>query len=554
MFKNIFESRDRKVASLLKLGDCLGRSLRENVKLFSIDSNVDKVTYVTESDKVINGNFDLDKDIVLSNIEIAESEIYQDNEKFDSLVNDKISEFVGSIYEDNYSEANVNFSEVLNLWETRLKFDDVKVKLLETTEKFNESNKIINSDAFSRFNEILPQFKDFLKEHKEDIQNINEIKNAVKLSNVVSEAFNFPKLSFENLQEDSSYTVKDGVNNSVYEMICKQELVKKELLESKKSFDSVWATNEKVRNLASLIYDNDDTIVEGLVDALAEVPFLAFATKKQLTEMLSNSFSMSDSTSVTKKEIQKYSSKLFEYKKPAKQHLITTLNEKYGINVQNLKEPPSFKSLINTQVLIFEIFSKLSPKGSLQKEVLSEVASTLKTKNGVEGIDVNDMLQNLFEECEYTGYLEKTYISENLNLNEAASEMSNLDELVTLIKKTRGEEVVDELEEGEEKGEAGTEALKPCIQGLMKQGKNYGEALAICGKGNGEEKESVKEQETKAEKEEPPTEDKEKAEVKEAPQKGDSKQEFLDTLKELEEILSGMGSDAGEEESEEEEE
>ena len=49
MFQNIFESRDRKVASLLKLGDCLGRSLRENVKLFSIDSQTNKVTYITES-------------------------------------------------------------------------------------------------------------------------------------------------------------------------------------------------------------------------------------------------------------------------------------------------------------------------------------------------------------------------------------------------------------------------------------------------------------------------------------------------------------------------
>ena len=251
--------------------------------------------------------------------------------------------------------------------------------------------------------------------------------------------------------------------------------------------------------------------------------------------------------------MQKYSSRLFEYKKPTRQHLVNVLNEKYGVNVQNLKEPPSFKSLINTQVLIFEIFSKLSPKGSLQKEVLSEVASTLKTKNGVEGIDVNDMLQNLFEECGYTCYTEKIRISESVTFEEATSNMSNLDELVTLIQKAKGEDP-EELEEGG----PDTGKLKPCIQNLMKQGKSYGEALAICGKGKDdekpEEKETVKEQETKTEKKEAPAEDKEKAKAKETPEKGDSKQEFLETLKELEGILSGMGSDAGEEESEEEEE
>ena len=38
MFSNLFEERDKTITHLVKLGDCIGRSLRENVSLFSIDS------------------------------------------------------------------------------------------------------------------------------------------------------------------------------------------------------------------------------------------------------------------------------------------------------------------------------------------------------------------------------------------------------------------------------------------------------------------------------------------------------------------------------------
>ena len=37
MFDNLFENRNRTVSELIKLGDYLGRSLRENVSIFKID-------------------------------------------------------------------------------------------------------------------------------------------------------------------------------------------------------------------------------------------------------------------------------------------------------------------------------------------------------------------------------------------------------------------------------------------------------------------------------------------------------------------------------------
>ena len=69
-------------------------------------------------------------------------------------------------------------------------------------------------------------------------------------------------------------------NKSIYEMICRQELVKKELLESKKNFGDSWATSPKVKALAGLIYEEDEgSIAEALSEAIDEVPYFAFVTK-----------------------------------------------------------------------------------------------------------------------------------------------------------------------------------------------------------------------------------------------------------------------------------
>ena len=65
MFVTLFEERDKKITHLIKLGDCIGRSLRENTVLFSIDSATDQVTYLTESDKVITGNYSIGDDVIL---------------------------------------------------------------------------------------------------------------------------------------------------------------------------------------------------------------------------------------------------------------------------------------------------------------------------------------------------------------------------------------------------------------------------------------------------------------------------------------------------------
>ena len=438
MFNHLFENRNSTVTNLIKLGDCLGRSLRENIELFSIDSENQKVAYLTESGKVISGYYDISDDLKLEDIDIQDSDIFSENASFDTYVNEKVSDFVGSLYRDSYSQAEDSFSNILSLWENRLKFDSVRKKLNEKATLFSEDKNIINTEEVQRFLEMMPQFLSFLEENREQISEIKEIENAIKLSNSVSTAFNFPKITFDSLQESSSYKVSRGVNKSIYEMICKQELVRKELLESKNNFEDVWATNSKIRALAQLIFeDSEDVVLRSLVEAVVEVPYLALTSKKQLSESISNAFSLTDHSTITEKEIAGYASRLFEMKKPVKNIILNILNEKYGINIQTLKDVDSFSSLANTQVVIFESLSRLAPKGSALKATLSEVSKLLNNKNGVEVIDINDILQESFESCGYTQFCEKFNLVENLSFEEIFSEEMSAEQLLEKAKANR---------------------------------------------------------------------------------------------------------------------
>jgi hypothetical protein len=258
----------------------------------------------------------------------------------------------------------------------------------------------------------------------------------VNLSNVVSNAFNFPRLTLEELEENSSYTLKNGVNESIYEMICRQELVKRELIESKKSFDTVWADNTSIRKLASMIFEGDEAVVGALSEALKEVPYLSLASKRSLFNTFTNCLANADGIGVSEKDIQSYASRIFEYKKDVKELFIDTINEKYGVNIQNLQSPASFKSLANTQVVIFEALSRLAPKGSVLKEVLSEMAQCLKNKSGVECIDVNDFLMEMFVSVGYDCVLEEAETKDlpKVNFKRVSKDLIDIQDLVMTLK------------------------------------------------------------------------------------------------------------------------
>ena len=567
MFDHLFENRNTTVTNLLKLGDCLGRSLRENVELFSIESEIQNVAYLTESGKVLSGKYDFSNDIAFTDIKIQESDIFLDNETFDSYVTDKVSSFVGNINEDSYREADGSFTDILSLWENRLKFENVKKRLEEKIYVFSEDQNIVKTEQFQKFLEIMPQFLEFLEENKETIQKVQEIENAIKLSNSVSQAFNFPKLSYETLAEQSSYIISRGLNKSVYEMICKQELVKKELFESKKNFEDVWATNPKIRQLAGFIFEgSDETILEALVESVVEVPYLALTTKKQLLESISNAFSLSDETVISSNDLKNYVAKLFEMKKPLKKVIIELLNTKYGINVQNLKETATFEGLTNTQVVIFESLTRLAPKGSVVKDTLSELSKMLKTKNGVEAIDVNELLQGCFESCAYTSFCTDFKLIEEISFEDILDDEVSVVELLEKAKLLLFDKKKKDLPQGAEETNLSSEEEESRKSAEKHEKHPASESDEEDDSVRAAEKKTKKKKPSKkkecaenSELEESPslTEQEEpEVETEEAPEEAPeeeaplTKEEFLDSLKDMEELLQGIGPDEEEEEVE----
>ena len=436
MFSNLFEERDKTITHLVKLGDCIGRSLRENVSLFSIDSANSQVSYVTNSGKVISGSFVIGEDISVKDLKVQDAAVFQDGEEFDKFVNEKIHSFVESVHYGEYSSADSSFDDVLSLWESRLKLSSIQNRLMEQSEKLSRIENIVESSEFQKLLEVTPQLQDFLKENLDKVITVPEVRNAVNLSNAVSHAFNFPRLTLEELEEQNEYTLKNGVNESIYEMICRQELVKRELLESKRNFDTVWADNTSIRKLASMIFESDEAVVGALSEALKEVPYLSLASKRSLFNTFTNCLANTDGIGVSEKDIQNYSSKIFEWKKDVKEVFIDTINEKYGVNIQNLQNPASFKSLANTQVVIFEALSRLSPKSSVLKEVLSEMAFCLKNKSGVECIDVNDFLIEMFISVGYDCVLEEAETSDlpKVNFKRVSKDLIDIQDLVMTLK------------------------------------------------------------------------------------------------------------------------
>lgn len=482
MLMNIFSSRNDTVSALLKLSECLGRSLRENVALFLIEGEDKKVSFVTESDKIIEGSYILDEGRVsLRDIEISDSESYKSGETYDDLVSNKIHSFVKDLGNNAIQEADTNFEDVLKLWNNRLQFDSVKTKLEEKASRFDETLDILKTQEFSRLQEITPNMINYLAENAKAITDIPEIFNACRLSNTLATAFDVPRIDYAYLSENTTYDMHPNVPNSVFDMICRQELVKKELLESKKDFDVIWATNETVKRLSGLIFESDETVLESLAEAIEEVPYLALVSKATLNTTIKNSINFDGTVGISDSDVKAHAARLFEFKKPIKKQLIDLLNENYGINIQNLKEPASFKSLLNTQVVIFETLSRISPKGSVQRKVLSEMSEMLKYKAGVESIDVNDYIFSVLHESGLVDRVEEAakaapknnpYVT-SVDMRKVGKDLKKIGDVFGVMKQNMqysSDENLDKQEdEKEAKGKANMDATDKAMGGMEAQ-------------------------------------------------------------------------------------
>jgi hypothetical protein len=431
MLTNLIEGRGKEFSNIVKLGDYLGRSLRENVELFYVEN--DKVTYLTESGKVIAGTFSSKPNLKLSNIQIDDTSILENQETFDVVADKKVAKLISNLLESDYQQAESSFDGILNLFETKLSFERIRDRLREKTERFGLQTKIIDSPEFGRVYEIKDSIVEFLKENK-GIINIPEIKNGMKLASVVAKSFNLPRIDYEDLEDSKVYSVKVPQSNSIYEHLCRQELIAKELLEAKNSFETTWANNPFIADLASMIYEEDQSKVETkIAELVSNTPYFALSTKKQLNTLISNCISLSEAE-VPNKDIVSFVGKIFEMKKPVKDYILSILNEKYGINVNNLTDIPTFSNLLKTQQVVINSLARLSPKNSVIKQSLLQLSESLKIKNGSESIDLVEFLNELFDSAGFSNEINETSLMQYLDFNQVADDLGKIGTILKLIR------------------------------------------------------------------------------------------------------------------------
>ena len=462
MYANLLENRNRAVSELIKLGTCIGRSLRENVKIFSVDSETKLVTYLTESEYLIEGNYNLEDKPTLKNIVISSTDVMKDTKLYEKHVNSQIGDFIGSILHDNHAEANLSFDKVLGLWENRLRLTEEEEQLKKESARNKKNSSIVETAEFYKMVEISPTIVEFLKENRESIEKNGNILDALAMSSVISEAFDIPRLTLESLGELEEYSLKDEKTSSVFDLVCKQELLKQEIYESKREFEKMWVNNPRIQKIVSNIFEQDEEeVVTSIIEAVTEIPYFALATKKQLNSLLSNSLAMNEGIVVSNEELRNYASSLFEINKPIKEGIIEALNEKYGIDVRNLKDLPSFGVIVENQRFLFSEIAEMAPEKSNIRVVCNEIVSMLDKKNGVESIDMNDFSHSLFEEAGYQDIILEKKITKHVDVDfkKIVKDLGNLEDTFKTIKKNVGSQYDSNEGQPESKGNGSSTAV-----------------------------------------------------------------------------------------------
>jgi len=455
MLTNLIENRGKEFSNLIKIGDFLARTLRENVELFNVEEGI--VTYLTESGSVISGKYSFKPTLKLSKIIVEESSVLEDKKAFESATDKKVMGLLSNLLEDDYQKAEGSFDKILSMFETKLSYDRIKTRLQEKIERFGEQTKIMSSPEFQRVNEIKDKLITFLKENKSIIQSAG-IRNGMKLAALVSTSFDLPRMTIKQLQESKEFKVSVVGKSSIYEHLCRKELIQKELLEAKEGFDRIWVDNKNIQDLASMIFENnEEDLRHQVAQVVSESPYFALATKKQLSKLIQNSLSMNE-VKVSGKDLKLFTSKIFEMKGPVKRYVLGILNEKYGIDVRKLSEVPTFRTLVMTEAEIFSQLAKHAPTGSLIRKTLMEFSRSLKTKNGSESIDLADFLNEVFTESDYTSSLNETSLVNYMDFSKLAGELGEIGKVLQMLGPAV-ETVADKVEDhGDQMEDAGMQA------------------------------------------------------------------------------------------------
>ena len=403
----LLENRNKNLTNLHKAADYISRCLRENYKVFSVESTENKVQFLSENNNLITCNYGVkDTTLNLTNLEMDTVDNYLSVDRVDGVVAEGISSFVNDLRENRFDKADTSFSDVLNLFESRNNLDTLRYKFEKHQDSFTTNTSINETSEFKKMQEAKENLKAFVVENKEEILGNEDIANSIGIANAMSKVFETAQeIDKEYLENNKSLAIDLTEGNNLYEMVCQQELMRQELIESKEDFSGAWMTSESLQKLSSCIFSDEQTLQESIAAVIEEVPYFSFATKSDLNEVFTSIYEVNSTDTILKKDVKAFVSKIYEAKKPVKEKLVELLSEKYGVNVANLKFVPTFSNLAKTQSVFFEVLSMCMEEGILQ-DVTSDFSKMLKGKGGVEVLDVNDIIK----ECTDT----ETELEENM--------------------------------------------------------------------------------------------------------------------------------------------
>ena len=395
--KNTFFNRDQSIAKVNMAMNYLSRLVRENMTIFDYDSHTGQTSFLTNSDKLVSCVIVTEgSNVSLKDVEVADASDTFSNEKIDEGVDSFVSAFIHSLKGGEYGGAEEGFSKLLGAFEDRSKVNESRSKLERRRGHFTEAQEILSTPEYVKLGEVKDHLIEFLKTNKESLLEYDDVVNSVRLTNALAKAFNSQRKSWDDVVTEGKMVVPYDSKKTVYEMICTQELIRSELTESKDNFARSWVKNPKIASLASCLYNDDKAGASALEEAISGVPYLALASKADIKEVFASIYESSDVANISQKDIREYVARIFELKKPIKTRVIKELNESYGINVQNLKFVPSFANLSKAQSVMFEALSKIGEKETVVKDVLYEMSKVLRKKNGIETLDLNDFVTEVF--------------------------------------------------------------------------------------------------------------------------------------------------------------
>lgn len=416
-FKSFFGSRDKQLTKINEAVDFLSRKTRQNLVILNINSQDNTVSLISENDELVECAYTVTpQGFRFTSFKIQDLNEVLSDDYIDSYTSSKVSKFVSGLRENNYDDAEVVFDDLLGAFTERSRINEYRGQV-------NKAQESLDRNLFESKNEKFSQLKELKEKIKSEINEIEEfdmdIINSLKLNNAISRAFDIPKEDITKLQV---LTIPSNSKSDLYQMICENELMRKEIINAKGSLSQAWHDNQRISELASCIYEKDSIIGEKLLEVVDDIPYFAIASKREIQEVLASTYEVINPGTVSTKDIRKFTSKIFEAKKPIKEVVVEMLNLNYGININNLKMVPSFKTLAESQSTLFALLSEHIEKGGISQKMLKEFSSHLKNKSGVAILDISDFINELFEDVEFedSGLVD---FLKPVNLQEAISDL-----------------------------------------------------------------------------------------------------------------------------------